>query len=142
MNCFSEVIETCTQVLQSLLSPVLHCTPIVHRHANCAALHCCSSVVVLNCCAFVGEPPSSFPEQRLKIDFSKVEMSHRLRNLLEGLLGPAWEDRLTATQAQALLAGQQQRRHQDTRGWNSSSQESWEDMQSRSSASGRQVLPL
>ncbi|KAL0038775.1 hypothetical protein WJX79_007294 [Trebouxia sp. C0005] len=90
-----------------------------------------------------GEPPSAFPQRRLKVDFSRVEMSPRLSGLLEGLLQPAHEDRLTATQAKAVLAGQgpakQQRQQQ--KAWNPFSQDGWEEARqgSRTSSSDRQA---
>lgn len=70
-------------------------------------------------------------------------MSPRLSGLLEGLLQPAHEDRLTATQAKAVLAGQgpakQQRQQQ--KAWNPFSQDGWEEARqgSRTSSSDRQV---
>ncbi len=74
-------------------------------------------------------------------------MSPRLNDLLEGLLQPTWEDRLTASQAKAVLAGQagasqqQQRRQQEQKAWNPFSQDGWEDtrQRSRASSSDRQV---
>ena len=72
-------------------------------------------------------------------------MSPRLNSLLEGLLQPAYEDRLTATQAKAVLAGQgpakQQQRQQQQKAWNPFSQDGWEEAQqgSRTSSSDRQV---
>lgn len=90
-----------------------------------------------------GEPPSAFPQRRLKVDFSRVHMSQRLETLLTGLLQPAWEDRPTAAQAQKVLDGRadssQQQRRQDR-----FSQNVWERSggESRSSGSGRQVSML
>lgn len=91
-----------------------------------------------------GEPPSSFPQRRLNIDFSRVNMSSRLNGLLEGLLQPAWEDRLTASQAKAVLAGQgptsqqqqrqQQQQHQESRARNPFSQDGWEGKRARFSS--------
>lgn len=52
-----------------------------------------------------GEEPSSFPQRRLKPDFSSVSTSPKLQTLLEGLLEPTWEDRLTVKQAHSVLAG-------------------------------------
>lgn len=108
-----------------------------------------------------GEPPSAFPQRRLKVDFSRIEMSPRLNNLLEGLLQPAYEDRLTATQAKAVLAGQgpaKQQQRQQQKAWNPFGQDGWEearqgptrsssdrqagsDDQETASASGRQSEP-
>ena len=69
-------------------------------------------------------------------------MSPRLARLLEGLLEPTWEDRLTATEAKSVLAGsartsQQQQTKQQ--GWNPFSQDVWEDRRQRSRASDSQV---
>ena len=95
-----------------------------------------------------GEMPSSFPQRRLQIDFSQVDMSPRLNRLLQGLLQPAWEDRLTATQAKAVLAGnassssqQSQRQRQQQKGWNIFNEGAWEDrrQRSRGSTSSSQV---
>ncbi|DBA99977.1 TPA: Protein kinase, variant 2 [Trebouxia sp. C0004] len=92
-----------------------------------------------------GEPPSAFPQRRLKVDFSRVEMSPCLNSLLEGLLQPAYEDRLTATQAKAVLAGQgpakQQQRQQQQKAWNPFSQDGWEEARqgSRTSSSDRRA---
>ena len=93
---------------------------------------------------FVGEPPSAFPQRRLKVDFSRIEMSPRLNNLLEGLLQPAYEDRLTATQAKAVLAGQgpaKQQQRQQQKAWNPFGQDGWEEARQgpRRSSSDRQV---
>ncbi len=73
-------------------------------------------------------------------------MSPRLNSLLEGLLQPAYEDRLTATQAKAVLAGQgpakqQQQRQQQQKAWNPFSQDGWEEARqgSKTSSSDRQV---
>jgi len=72
-------------------------------------------------------------------------MSPRLNSLLEGLLQPAYEDRLTATQAKAVLADQgpakQQQQRQQQKAWNPFSQDGWEEARqgSRTSSSDRQV---
>ena len=72
-------------------------------------------------------------------------MSPRLSSLLEGLLQPAYEDRLTATQAKAVLAGKgpakQQQRQQQQKAWNPFSQDGWEEARqgSGTSSSDRQV---
>ncbi len=71
-------------------------------------------------------------------------MSPRLNSLLEGLLQPAYEDRLTATQAKAVLAGQgpaKQQHRQQQKAWNPFSQDGWEEARqgSRTSSSDRQV---
>lgn len=68
------------------------------RSENC-------NLVELALCT-TGEEPISFPQRRLKLDFSRVSTSPKLQALLEGLLEPAWEDRLTVKQAQAVLTGQ------------------------------------
>lgn len=77
------------------------------------------------------------------VDFSRVDLNDRLDRLLAGLLQPAWEDRLTAAQAQDVLAGkrrgsQQQRQQQQ----DPFSQNDWENarQRSRGSGSGRQVI--
>lgn len=90
---------------------------------------------------FAGEQPSAFPQNRLKVDFSRVDMSERLDTLLSGLLQPAWEDRLTAAQAQDVLAGKT-RSSQQQRQPNPFSQHGWENSRQRSkgSRSGRQVI--
>ena len=90
-----------------------------------------------------GELPSSFPQRRLKVDFSRVDMSQRLDTLLNGLLQPAWEDRLTAAQAQAVLSGktrsneQQQQHQRDRSGWDMFGQDGQESGRERSRHSGR-----
>lgn len=71
-------------------------------------------------------------------------MSPRLSSLLEGLLQPAYEDRLTATQAKAVLAGQgsaRQQQRQQQKAWNPFSQDGWEEARqgSKTSSSDRQV---
>ena len=50
-----------------------------------------------------GQEPGNFPKERLRLDFSEVPMSPRLRLLMEGLLEPLAEERLTADQALAVL---------------------------------------
>ena len=53
-----------------------------------------------------GQEPGQFPQERLRLDFSRVPMSPRLRLLLEGLLEPLVEERMTAEQALAVLRGE------------------------------------
>lgn len=67
-------------------------------------------------------------------------MDERLDTLLSGLLQPAWEDRLTAAQAQDVLAGKA-RSSQQQREPNPFGQKGWENsrQRSRGSRSGRQV---
>mmetsp|Transcript_1857 Transcript_1857/g.4857 ORF Transcript_1857/g.4857 Transcript_1857/m.4857 type:complete len:628 (-) Transcript_1857:125-2008(-) len=58
-----------------------------------------------------GHPPSSFPQTRLKIDFSQhVTVGPQLAQLLNGLLEPVPEDRLTAKAAMSALAGHRPKR--------------------------------
>lgn len=70
-------------------------------------------------------------------------MNQRLEALLSGLLQPAWEDRLTAAEAQNILAGnadsRRVRQQQDQ-----FRQNAWERSggRSRSSGGGRQVITL
>eukprot|EP00873_Tetraselmis_striata_P000501 jgi/Tetstr1/420765/TSEL_011842.t1 len=53
-----------------------------------------------------GQPPSAFPQARLRIDFSqRVSAGPRLEELLNGLLDPLPEDRMTAKEALAVLKG-------------------------------------
>lgn len=101
-----------------------------------------SPLVELATALCTGEQPSAFPQRRLMVDFSRVDMNERLDRLLAGLLQPAWEDRLTAAQARDVLEGkargsQQQRRQQQ----DPFSQNDWENarQRARGSSSGRQV---
>ncbi|KAK9834867.1 hypothetical protein WJX81_004804 [Elliptochloris bilobata] len=51
-----------------------------------------------------GRPPSAFPQDRLRLEFrDSVQVSERLAALLEGLLEPLVEERLSAAEALALL---------------------------------------
>uniref|UniRef100_A0A061QWW9 non-specific serine/threonine protein kinase n=1 Tax=Tetraselmis sp. GSL018 TaxID=582737 RepID=A0A061QWW9_9CHLO len=53
-----------------------------------------------------GQPPSSFPQARLRIDFEgRLSVGGRIKELLNGLLEPLPEDRLTARQALDVLDG-------------------------------------
>lgn len=52
-----------------------------------------------------GRPPSAFPVDRMRIDFSSAELSSKMRRLLEGLLEPVAEDRLTASEALSVIEG-------------------------------------
>lgn len=53
-----------------------------------------------------GKNPSAFPQTRLRIEFrSRITVGPRLATVLEGLLDPLPEDRLTATEAKNLLLG-------------------------------------
>ncbi|CAD7697189.1 unnamed protein product [Ostreobium quekettii] len=57
-----------------------------------------------------GRQPSEFRQDRLRIDFSGlISVSEEWEDLLEGLLEPLPEDRLTADQAMRLLEGQPRR---------------------------------
>jgi len=52
-----------------------------------------------------GQPPSAFPLERLAIDFSRAYMSDKMRGLVEGLLEPVAEDRLSAEEALGVVRG-------------------------------------
>ena len=54
-----------------------------------------------------GKPPSAFPQERLRIDFQEVvQVGPALAAVLEGLLEPLVEDRISASDALATLNGQ------------------------------------
>ncbi|CAK0784475.1 hypothetical protein CVIRNUC_007679 [Coccomyxa viridis] len=54
-----------------------------------------------------GKPPSSFPQDRLRIDFRDVlEVGEQLGAMIEGLLEPLVEDRLSAKDALRILRGE------------------------------------
>ena len=51
-----------------------------------------------------GKPPSAFPQDRLHIDFSQeVTMGRQLAAVVDGLLEPLVEDRLSADEALEML---------------------------------------
>ena len=53
-----------------------------------------------------GRPPSSFPNERLRVAWERdVDVSGPLRTLLRGLLEPIAEDRITAAQVCTLSRG-------------------------------------
>lgn len=52
-----------------------------------------------------GKPPSAFPVERMRTDFSSVKMGARLEAVVDGLLEPLPEDRMAAADALALLTG-------------------------------------
>jgi hypothetical protein len=52
-----------------------------------------------------GRPPSAFPVDRLRLDLSSVAMGPVLEALVEGLLEPVLEDRLTAEEALNVITG-------------------------------------
>ena len=52
-----------------------------------------------------GRPPSAFPVDRMRINLSSVPMGQTLEAVVEGLLEPVLEDRLTADEALGLLTG-------------------------------------
>jgi len=52
-----------------------------------------------------GRPPSAFPIDRMRLDISSVVMGPVLESVVEGLLEPVLEDRLTAEEALNILAG-------------------------------------
>lgn len=57
-----------------------------------------------------GKPPNAFPQDRLHIDFSQeVAIGRQLAGVVDGLLEPLVEDRLTAAEALDMLTeeGQQ-----------------------------------
>ncbi len=58
-----------------------------------------------DCLPLAGHLPSEFPQTRLRLDFSGVVMSPRLRLLVSGLLEPHAEERLSAQQALDILHG-------------------------------------
>ena len=49
--------------------------------------------------------PSSFPEVRLKLDLSEVDLSPRLKAVISGFLEPLAEDRLSLNKALDILKG-------------------------------------
>ncbi len=49
--------------------------------------------------------PSEFPERRMRIDLSAVELDETLKSLLQRMLEPAVEDRIDAVQALSVLQG-------------------------------------
>ncbi|DBA82766.1 hypothetical protein WJX77_011526 [Trebouxia sp. C0004] len=54
-----------------------------------------------------GKPPSAFPQDRLHIDFSQeVSIGHHLATVVDGLLEPLVEDRLSAAEALEMLTQQ------------------------------------
>jgi eukaryotic-like serine/threonine-protein kinase len=58
--------------------------------------------------AVAGKPPSEFPHERLRVDVGDAlaGVGRDLSAVVEGLLEPIIEDRLTAAQALALLRGE------------------------------------
>ena len=54
-----------------------------------------------------GRPPSDFPLNRMKVDTSTVPMNYKLRRVVDGLLEPVVEDRLTADEALRILRGEE-----------------------------------
>ncbi|KAL0052888.1 hypothetical protein WJX82_009212 [Trebouxia sp. C0006] len=56
-----------------------------------------------------GKPPSAFPQDRLHIDFSQeVSIGRQLATVVDGLLEPLVEDRLSAAEALEMLTEQDQ----------------------------------
>lgn len=53
-----------------------------------------------------GRPPSDFSLNRMKLDTSMVPMSYKLKWVVDGLLEPVVEDRLTVDAALSILKGQ------------------------------------
>ena len=61
-----------------------------------------------SCCSFcgcnAGKPPSAFPQDRLHIDFSQeVSIGRQLATVVDGLMEPLVEDRLSAAEALEML---------------------------------------
>jgi serine/threonine protein kinase len=52
-----------------------------------------------------GRPPSAFPVDRMRLDLSSVAMGPVLEALVEGLLEPVLEDRLSAEEALNIISG-------------------------------------
>lgn len=52
-----------------------------------------------------GRPPSVFPVDRMRLDLSSVVMGPVLESVVEGLLEPVLEDRLSAEEALNILSG-------------------------------------
>lgn len=62
-----------------------------------------------------GKPPSAFPQDRLHIDFSgEVSIGRQLASVVDGLLEPLVEDRLTAADALDILSEESQTSNNDT----------------------------
>jgi len=55
-----------------------------------------------------GRLPSSFPEVRLKLDLSGVELSPKLKAVISGFLEPLAEDRLSLNKALDILKGRKE----------------------------------
>ncbi|KAK9822343.1 hypothetical protein WJX74_010055 [Apatococcus lobatus] len=58
-----------------------------------------------------GRPPGDFPQERFRTDLSELKgtVGARMQAILEGLLDPHVEDRMTAAQALSVLRGEQDR---------------------------------
>jgi len=54
-----------------------------------------------------GRPPSAFPVDRMRLDLSSVTMGSRLEAVVEGLLEPVLEDRMTGEEALQFCLGAQ-----------------------------------
>ncbi|KAL4535053.1 hypothetical protein Ndes2526A_g05906 [Nannochloris sp. 'desiccata'] len=57
-----------------------------------------------------GRPPSAFPVDRMRLDLSSVVMGPVLESVVEGLLEPVLEDRLSAEEALNILTGKEFRK--------------------------------
>jgi hypothetical protein len=56
---------------------------------------------------FAGKVPSEFPQERLRIDFGQqLQVAPDLRAVLEGLLEPLVEERMSAAAALQILRGE------------------------------------
>ena len=62
-------------------------------------------------CGMSGRPPGDFPQERFRTDLSELQgiVGPRMQAILEGLLDPHTEDRMTAAQALSVLRGEQDR---------------------------------
>ena len=77
--------------------------------AACPSAMCASGGIIWmamtdQSCWVAGKPPSAFPQDRLHIDFSQeVTIGRQLAGVVDGLLEPLVEDRLTAGEALDML---------------------------------------
>ena len=70
----------------------------------CQGQHALSESWDLIFYVIAGKPPSAFPQDRLHIDFSQeVSIGRQLAGVVDGLLEPLVEDRLTAGEALDML---------------------------------------
>ena len=72
--------------------------------ATCASAVVTWMAMTKQSCWVAGKPPSAFPQDRLHIDFSQeVSIGRQLAGVVDGLLEPLVEDRLTAGEALDML---------------------------------------